>query len=101
MTKSNLGKKGFVSALRSISASITEGSQARNAKKAGIWRQELIQRPWRSAAYWLALHGLLILFPYRTQDRQCRGSTAHIVLAHPNLSSIKKMHYRLAYRPVI
>ena len=30
-----------------------EGSQDRNSNRAGSWRQELMQRPWRDAAYWL------------------------------------------------
>ena len=38
--------------------SITEGSQDRNSNRAGTWRQEPMQRPWRGAAYWLAPHGL-------------------------------------------
>jgi hypothetical protein len=39
--------------------SSTEGSQGRNSSRPGTWRQELMQRPWRGAAYWLAPHGLL------------------------------------------
>ena len=39
---------------------IIKGSQDRNSNRAGTWRQKLIQRP-GSSAYWLALHGLLIL----------------------------------------
>jgi hypothetical protein len=27
--------------------------------RAGTWRQELIQRPWRDVAYWFASNGLL------------------------------------------
>lgn len=95
------GGKGFISAYRSISASITEGSQARNSKKVRIWRQELLQRPWKSSAYWLALHDLHILSPPGTQDPQSRDSTAHTVLANLNISSTKKRHHRLAYRPVV
>jgi hypothetical protein len=34
----------------SISLFIIEGSQTRNSSKAGNWRQELMQRRWRSAA---------------------------------------------------
>jgi hypothetical protein len=33
---------------------IFEGSHDRNSNKAGTWRQELMQKPWRAAAYWLA-----------------------------------------------
>ena len=38
-----------------------EEVRVRNLNKAGTWRQELMQGPWRSAAYWLAPHGLLSL----------------------------------------
>ena len=31
-----------------------EGGQDRNSNRAGTWRQELMQRPWRGADYWLA-----------------------------------------------
>ena len=51
---------------------ITEGNQDKNSHRAGIWRQELMQRPWRSAAYWLASPGLLSLLSYRIQDHQRR-----------------------------
>jgi hypothetical protein len=37
---------------------ITEGSQGRNLNLVGTWRQELIQRPLRSAAFWFASHNL-------------------------------------------
>jgi hypothetical protein len=36
-----------------ISLFIIEGSQDRNSNNAGTWRQELLQRPWRGAAYLL------------------------------------------------
>jgi hypothetical protein len=36
--------------------------------RAGTWKQELVQRPWRAVAYWLAHHGLLSLLSYRAQD---------------------------------
>ena len=49
-----------------------EGSEGRNSNRAGTWRQELMQRPWMSAAYWFDFHGLLSLFCYRTQDHQPR-----------------------------
>jgi hypothetical protein len=31
--------------------SIAEGIQGRNLNRTGIWRQELMKRPWRDAAY--------------------------------------------------
>jgi hypothetical protein len=38
---------------------IIKGRQDRYSHRAGNRRQELMQRPWRDAAYWLASHGLL------------------------------------------
>ena len=38
-----------------------EEVRVRNLNKAGTWRQELMQRPWRSAAYWPAFPSLLSL----------------------------------------
>lgn len=35
--------------------------QGRNSIRAGTWRQELKQGPWRIAVYWLAPHGWLSL----------------------------------------
>jgi hypothetical protein len=43
--------------------------------RVGIWRQELMQKPWRRAVYWLAPHDLLSLLSYRTQDNQLRDAT--------------------------
>ena len=37
-----------------------------------VRKQELMQRPWRDAHYWLASPGLLSLLSYRTQDYQPR-----------------------------
>ena len=39
--------------------------------------QELMQRPWKGAAYWLAHHGLLSLLSYRTQNHQPRDGITH------------------------
>ena len=56
---------------------ITEGSQDRNSNWAGTWRQELMQRPQRGAAYWLAPGGLLSLLPYKAQNYQPKGGPIH------------------------
>jgi len=48
--QSKLGRKGFVP-LQFIQHCVTEGSQDRNSNRAGTWRQELMQRLWRGAAY--------------------------------------------------
>ena len=50
-------------------------SKGWNSHWAGTWRQELIQRPWRGAAYWLDPHDLLSLLSYRSQDHQLRDGT--------------------------
>jgi hypothetical protein len=55
MTKSKLGRKG----LHFHFVAITEGSQGRNPSRAGTWRQELMQRPWKRATYWLAHIGFI------------------------------------------
>jgi hypothetical protein len=64
-------------AYTSISLFIIKERQDRNSNRAGNWRQELMQRPWRGAGYWLALHGLFSLLSYRTQDYQPRDDTTH------------------------
>jgi hypothetical protein len=48
--------------------SITEGNQDRHSHRAGTWRQELIQGPWRGAAYWLAPWGLFSLLSFLSKD---------------------------------
>ena len=63
---------------------------------AGTWRQALMQRPWRDAAYWLVLHGLLSLLSYRIQDYQPRVALPTTMdWALPYQQIIKKI-YRLA-----
>jgi hypothetical protein len=59
MTKETWEEK--VMAYSSIASFIIEGSQGRNSNGAETWRQELMQRPQRSAAYWLTLEQLLVL----------------------------------------
>lgn len=68
MTKKEVGKKKVYLAYTSSSEFITGGSQDRHSSRVRIWRQELIQRPWRDVSYWLGSHGLLSLLSYRTQD---------------------------------
>ena len=63
--QSNLGRKVYLT-YTSTSQLIMEGSQDRNSNSIEIWRQELMQRPLRNAAYWLAPYGLLNLISYRT-----------------------------------
>jgi hypothetical protein len=45
------GERRVYLAYTSTLSSIIEGSQSRNSNRAGAWRQELMQRSWRGAAY--------------------------------------------------
>ena len=58
--------------------------QAKDSNMAGNWRQELMQRPWMGAAYWLATYGLLSLLYYRTKDHHPRDGTTHSGLSPPS-----------------
>jgi hypothetical protein len=73
MTKCILERKELIIASTFISHAISEGSQDRNLNRIKPWKQELMQRPWRSADYWLAPYVLLILLSYRTQAHCPRG----------------------------
>ena len=61
MTKKQVGEERVYSAYTSMLLFITKGSQDRNSHRAGTWRQELMQRSWKGAAYWFASPGLLSL----------------------------------------
>jgi hypothetical protein len=85
-------------AYASTSDFMIKGSQGRDKNRAGARRQELVQRPWRDAAYWLAPHGLLSLLSYRTQDHQPRGSTIHNWLGLlPSVTNLKKCYTAGSY----
>ena len=80
-----LGKKGFIQfTILYYSPSLREVRTNRN--RAGTWRQELMQWPWRSAAYWLAPHGLLSLLSDRTQDHLPRVCPTHNGRGPPPIS---------------
>ena len=49
----------------------------------GMGRQELMQRPWRGAADWLAPMVCSVCFFYKTQDHQRRDGTTHSGLCPP------------------
>ena len=60
------------------------GTQRRN--------MEAEEWPWRDVTDWLALHGLLSLFSYRTQDHQPRDGTTQGILSLSHHLLIKKMY---------
>ena len=76
---------------------IIKSREGRNLSRAGTWRQEQMQRPWRGVGYWLVPDGLLSLLMYRTQDDQLRVSTTYNKLAFPHWPLIKKMPYSQIY----
>jgi hypothetical protein len=92
MTKKQVGEERVYSAYTSKLLFITKRSQDRNSHRVGTWRQELMQRPWRGTAFWLASPGLLSLLFYRIQDYQPRDGTTHKGPS-PASSLIEKMPY--------
>jgi hypothetical protein len=72
--EANCGGKGLFSLYFHISVhhQRKSGLEFRQVRK-----QELMQRPWRDAHYWLASPGLLSLLSYRTQDYQPRDGPTH------------------------
>jgi hypothetical protein len=84
ITKKQVGEERVYSAYTSILLFITKGSQERYSHRAGTWRQELRQKPWRNAAYCLASPGLLNVFSYRTQGHQPKDGTTHNGPSHLN-----------------
>lgn len=68
--KSHLGREEF------IWLTHPDHSQLREAK-VGAQRQELKQRPWRNAAFWLALMAFSVCFIHITQEHFSRGGIVH------------------------
>jgi hypothetical protein len=85
-----VGEERLYSAYTSTLLFITKGGQDRNSHRAGTWRQELMQRPWRGAAYWLASPGLLILPSCRTQDPGIDNTTHSGLDPLPNPQSLRE-----------
>jgi hypothetical protein len=56
-----------------------------------LWRQELMQRPWRGVAYWLAHHGLLSLSSYKTEDHSPGVALPAITCTLPCQSLVRKI----------
>ena len=77
MTRKQVGEERVYSAYTFTLLFIPKGSQDRSSQRAGTWRQELMQRPWRDVFYWLASPGLFSLLSYRTQDYHPRDGTTH------------------------
>jgi hypothetical protein len=85
MGKKQAGEERVYLTYTSILLFVIEKSQGRDSNRVGTWMQEPIQRPWRSAAYWLAPPGLLSLLFYRNEDYHPRDSITHNGLCPPPL----------------
>jgi hypothetical protein len=75
MTKEQVGEERVYSAYTFHIAVHHHRKSGQELKQ--VRKQELMQRPWQGAAYWLASPGLLSLLFYRTQDYQPRYGTIH------------------------
>jgi hypothetical protein len=95
MTKKHVEEERAYLAYIYISLFIIEGCQDRKSNKVGTWRQELMQRPWRGAAYWFVSNDLLSLlfffffFFFRSQGHQPRGGTIHKEFSFPSSNGDK------------
>ena len=83
--QNNLERKGFIWLTFPHHCSSSKKVGTGISNRVGIWRQELMQSPWRDAADWLAPHALLSLLSYRTQDHQPREGATHNELSPPPL----------------
>jgi hypothetical protein len=83
MTNKQVEEERVYLAYVSILMLIIKESQDWSSSRAETCRKELMQRPWRSALYWLASPGLLILLSYKTQHHLPRSG--HCGLGPPPL----------------
>jgi hypothetical protein len=86
MSKKQIEEERVYLAYISTSLVLIGGSQVRNSSRTGTWTQEPMQRPWRSAVYWLTYNDLLSLHSYRTQNHQSRDGPTHNGLGPPPLT---------------
>jgi hypothetical protein len=89
ITKSNLGRKCLfeLHVLTTVHYEKKTGQEL----KAGTWRQELKQKPWRKIVYWLSLHSLLGLLSLTQPGTNCLRMAPPIVGWTSTSTLIKKM----------
>ena len=102
MTKIQVGEERVHLTYTFVSLFIIKRSQDRNSSRVGTSRQQLMQRPWRGAAYWLTPHGLLSLLPQGSQNHQPSDGTTHNGLGPSPINyCFKKMPCRFAYNLIL
>ena len=82
MTKSKLGRKGFIRLTLPHSSSSLKGSEQEFRQDRDL-EVGTDAEAMRGTAFWLAPYGLLSLLSYRTQDHMPRDGTIHSVLYSP------------------
>lgn len=88
MTKSNVGKKRWISTDKPSSLSIVKESWSRSSRMAGAWRQGLKQKSGRKAASQLAVPTFLSLLSYTPRPPAQEGH-------HPHWSGRSHLSHRL------
>lgn len=88
LTKANAEEKNSLLAYASTALIITDQIQGRT--QVGTRRQKVRQRPQKTTAYCIILHGLLTLPSYTTEDYLPRA-----VITHIRLSSLTSIHQTL------
>jgi hypothetical protein len=93
-----LGRKGVIWFILLHHCSSLKEFRTGTQTRVGTLRQELMQRPWRDAAYWFT-PSLLSPLSYRTQGTSPKVVPPTMVYIFPHQSLYRKMLYGLNYSP--
>ena len=96
MTKKQLGGgKGLLTCTSTL-LFIIEGSQDGKSNRTGSWRQELMQMPWRGAAYWLPLR--FLIEPRMTRQGMASPTTGWALCNQSRIKCSTGLSYSLTLR---
>lgn len=73
----------FCFAYNSRQQCITKGSHDKNSGRLGTFRQELMQKPWKSTTYWFALYCWFTLHPDHESTNSPHPSTSPSTHPYP------------------
>jgi hypothetical protein len=93
MTKATCKAKGLSGLHFHITVYHLKKSWDRNSSWAGTWGQELMQRPWRGAAYWLVPHSYWKIWVNSWKGREWLGWQIKLrwrITGHPSMKSCKE-----------